>query len=110
MSYKKIVEIEYQLIVDSYKNKKVSATSAEHILIYMLENPQKIWFWSWELANTQTKGGHIISHRGPARASDLAIYAPDFVEDRKVGRFCVYRLKRENISKILKHLKELELN
>lgn len=92
----------YQWYVNSRGRK--NATSCEVVLKFMLENPKIIWWWSWEFSQRTTKDGDYLSHRAPARASDLAIHEPELVEDRKIGRFKIYRLRRENMGKIKRYL------
>jgi hypothetical protein len=96
------IEKEYNKLVSWYDSsqKKSNGTGIESVLYFLLENQDKIWWWSWEFIGKTTKNGHYLSHRSPARASDLAKYYSDFVEDRKIGRFKVYRIKIENIEKI----------
>lgn len=100
------IETEFSSLKQWYENSrtKKESTGCEAVLRYMLEHPEKTWFWSWEFIGKSTKLGDYLSHRAPARASDLAIHYPDLVEDRKIGKFAVYRLKRENIGKILEFL------
>lgn len=81
-----------------------TSTSTNEVLQYMLDHTGKIWWWAWEFGGkTNSKGGYL-SHRACARASDLAIFHPELVEDRKIGRFKVYRLKVENMQMIRAYL------
>ena len=75
-------------------------TSVEDVLQFMLDHPQKIWWWAWEFNSQTNSKGKYLSHRACARASDLALHHGTLVEDRKIGRFKVYRLRRENMSLI----------
>ena len=79
-------------------------TGRECVLHFLLENQQQIWWWAWELIGKNTSKGHYLSHRAPARASDLAIHEPELVEHRKIGRYKVYRLRTENLNKVIKRL------
>ena len=88
----------------STERSRGTGTSCEDVLMFMYEHPEKIWYMSWEFINQVTKDGKFLSHRAPARASDLAIHSPLLVEDRKIGRFSCYRIRRENESLIRKHL------
>ena len=81
-----------------------TTTSCEDVLRFMYENQQQIWFMSWDFINQSTKDGQFLSHRAPARASDLAIHESQLVEDRKIGRFKAYRLRLENLNLIQKRL------
>lgn len=102
------VESEYQALVTWYQTrpKDHGATGLENVLRFLLDHPEKIWWFSWELiGKTNSKGGWL-SHRAPARASDLAIHHSTLVEDRKIGRFSVYRLRTENLSDIKTFLGE----
>ena len=101
------IESEYQRLLQMYnhKGKKESwSTGMQAVVRYMLDHPSKIWYWSYELIGKTNSKNEFISHRWPARASDLAIHHPDIVEDRKIGRFAVYRLKTENMKEIEKFL------
>jgi len=104
---KKTIEEEYTLLVEKQAKKKNNNvyTGCQAVVALMLEKPEKIWWWSWEFVGKTTKEGEFLSHRAPARASDLAIHYPDIVEDRKIGRFSVYRLKTENTKAINNMLK-----
>lgn len=79
-------------------------TGCEDVLQYLYENQTQIWFMSWEFVGKQIKSGKILSHKAPARASDLAIHESHLVEDRKIGRFKAYRLRLENLNLIQKRL------
>lgn len=70
----------------------------------MLDYDYKIWWWSWELNNRTNSLGEYISYKWCTRASDLAIHHPDLVEDRKIWRFSIYRLRTENMDLINKFL------
>lgn len=85
---------------------RTKATGREAVLQFLLEHPEKIWWWSWEFVGQHTKDGDYLSHRSPARASDLAIHEAELVEHRRIGRFKIYRLRRENIEKIKERLKD----
>ena len=81
-------------------------TSCKDVLQYLVDTyKEKTWHMSWELTFKTTSKGGYISHRGPARASDLALKNPELVEARKIGRFCAYRVRRENRDKVLEYLK-----
>ncbi len=99
------VERAFEALKDSYHSNRQNATGMECVVKLLKENPQKIWWWSWELIGKTTNDGSWLSHRAPARASDLAIHHPLLVEDRKIGRFCVYRLRTENMNLINEFLK-----
>ena len=74
--------------ISSQRNKK--GTSCKDVLQFMVDNYKtRIWWWSWEFVGRETSKGGFLSHRAPARASDLALHT-DLVEDRKIGRFSVY--------------------
>lgn len=72
-----------------------NGTGCEDVLQFLYENPQKIWWMSWDFIGKQLKNGKILSHRAPARASDLAIHDSQLVESRKIGRYSAYRLRTE---------------
>lgn len=102
-----LIESEYQKLVDWHASKtsNTKGTGIENVLQFLMDHPEKIWWFWWELiGKTNSKGGWL-SHRAPARASDLAIHYPHLVEDRKIGRYSVYRIRMENIEKIKEFLK-----
>lgn len=92
------IETEFKKMQRWYEasRKKKNATGREAVLRFLLEHPEKIWWWSWEFIGNVTSKGDFLSHRAPARASDLALMEPMLVEHRKVGRFACYRLRREH--------------
>lgn len=102
------VELEYQKMVDYHAsvNRSNRETGIETVLRFLYENKEKkTWWWSWEfIGRVNSKGGYL-SHRAPARASDLALHFPTLVEDRKIGRFAIYRLRTENIKEVEDFLK-----
>lgn len=88
---------------DSKRRK--GGTSCKDVLQFMVDNyKERIWWWSWEFVGKKTSTGGYLSHKAPARASDLAIHTPELVEDRKIGRFKVYRVRRENREKVIDYL------
>lgn len=106
--YRESIEKDFQEKVDQHESTRgrKNATGREAVLKYLIEATTKIWHWSWEFVGKVTRDGSYLSHRAPARASDLAIHEPDLVEDRKIGRFKVYRLKRENMDKVQERLNQ----
>lgn len=98
------IEQAFNNLKDMVKSRARGSTSCDDVLRFMYENQQQIWFMSWDFINETTKDGSFLSHRAPARASDLAIYDPQLVEDRKIGRYKAYRLRLENV-----HLIEMRL-
>ena len=106
MNEKDIIEKEFIELKRHYENTKRNGTGCQGVLKLMVENySTKKWWWSWEFVGKVTKDGDYLSHRAPARASDLAIYYPNLVEDRKIGRFKVYRVRRENRDEVVNFLK-----
>lgn len=75
-----------------------STTSCEDVLQFLYENREKVWWMSWEFVGQRTQSGKYLSHRSPARISDLSLHEPALVEDRKIGRYKAYRLRTENLS------------
>ena len=96
------IELEFQRLVDRHSAVDRSSRKAgvENVLRLMHDNPKKIWWWSWEFNNQTTRDGQYISHKGSARASDLAIQYPNLAESRKIGRFAVFRLRTENLTDV----------
>ena len=86
------------------KNKKKGKTDAQNVLQMMSERNHRIWWWSWELIGQTTHANDYLSHRAPARASDLVKHQPLLIECRKVGRFACYRVRRENMRLVTEFL------
>jgi hypothetical protein len=106
-NYEKRVEDQFhEFKIKFVKRNKVEATSCQTVLQYLLDQHKKgiIWTASWELGERMNSNGGYLSHRAPARASDLALHS-DLVEHRKLGRFKIYRLRMENESKIMDFIK-----
>lgn len=103
MNYMEQVESGFNQFVEKYElnSKKSKMTGVQDVLQFMVDHYKtRIWWWSYEfVGKTNSKGG-FLSHRAPARASDLALHTPDLVEDRRIGRLKVYRLRLENHEKI----------
>jgi len=96
------IENEFKKMQDWYevRNANNQRTGQEVVLQFLYDNLQsKIWWWSWEFIGKNNSKGEYLSHRAPARASDLALHT-EFVEDRSIGRFKVYRLKTEKLPEI----------
>jgi len=111
--YLKTIEKEFEKKIEweVSRNKRNTMDGKHAVFQYMLEDNNKIWFWAWEFVGKMTQGGkehsgQWLSHRAPARASDLALHHSDIVEHRKIGRFCVYRVRRENQKEINEFLSE----
>lgn len=106
MSYtKKEIEVAFNQLTKEVKSRMSGGgTNKQDVLQFLYENPQKIWWMSWELNDVELKSGKHISHKGSARASDLAIFDSMLVEDRKISRFKAYRLRTENLTLIKKAL------
>lgn len=104
LTYQQKMEREFITRTDEHYGRRQKVTGREAVLKFLLEHPDKIWWWSWEFVGKVTKDNDYLSHRAPARASDLAIHESELVEHRKVGRFSVYRLRLENIEKIKERL------
>ncbi len=105
-NYKQNVEAEFEGLVKYHQNRTKGATGIEDVLQFLVDRHHdgKIWYWAWEFAGRSNSKGAYLSHRACARASDLALHYSDLVEDRKIGRFKVYRLKVENMELIQKFL------
>lgn len=101
------VEKEFNNLVEWYDKhhlRKTKRSGHQKVLQLMLDRPSKIWWWSYEFVGKVNSNGDFLSHRAPARASDLAIHYPHLVEDRRIGRLSVYRLKAENMKEIIEFL------
>jgi len=103
---KEAIESSFGAMVRENEAKKMRSkqTQKKCVLEFFLDYSEKIWWWPWELIGKTTMSGRYLSHRAPARASDLAIHFPDLVEHRKIGRFKVYRIRLENISLIEEYI------
>jgi hypothetical protein len=102
-----MAQVERELIRMKHEHSltKRQTTSCKDVLQFLVDNhKERIWWWSWELVAKPTSTGGWISHRGPARASDLALHNPELVEHVKVGRFAMYRVRRENREQVINYL------
>ena len=63
-------------------------------------NSGRHWHFASEFVG-DTKGGWL-SYKGAARISEVAKLYPELVEEQKVGRFSVFRLKTKKIPEYLK--------
>src|SRR5690242_11697393 len=87
-------EKEFEELQENYYNaerKRRKMTGCQDVVQLMHDKPEKIWWASWEFIGRVNSKGDFLSHRAPARASDLAIHNPELVEDRKISRFSYYR-------------------
>lgn len=73
----------------NHKASKVKMKERVHKLL--LEHPEKIWWFAWQVNGSTTKDGYFISHRGCARLTDLV--DDGICESAVVGKYTVYRLK-----------------
>lgn len=92
------IERSFSALEASVLSSTTKGTDHRDVLLYLYENPQKIWHMSWELRGGKTSEGVILSHRADARASELATHDSQLVERRKIGRFATYRLRTEHIN------------
>lgn len=92
-------------LTHEYRAQK-GATGCRDVLQFLIDNPKRIWWWSWELNGQTNSKGAFLSHRACARASDLALKHEGLVEDRRIGRFKVYRAMLENKKLIDKFLSQ----
>lgn len=101
------IETSFEELVKYYEIHHTTSkqTGVQKVLQLMLDNPEKIWWWSYEFVGQVNSKREFLSHRSPARASDLAIHYPELIEDRKISNISVYRLRVENIDKIKEFLK-----
>ena len=100
------VEAAYKSLVEQHEQQaKRKPCGKVQVLKFMIERPNRIWWYSWQLIGGSTSDGEYLSHRAPARASDLANKYPELVEDRKIGRFSVYRLRTENLGQVQEFIK-----
>lgn len=105
-NYLNEVNKNFEIVKKDVEAHEKGATSKYDVLQYMIDTREEItWHPSYSFAGNKTSTGGFLSHRGCARASDLAIHHPDVVEARKAGRIHVYRLKRENPEAIKQFMK-----
>jgi hypothetical protein len=91
---KQLAEAEFSNMKIRYYNTERKGTSCRAVLQYMVDNyATKKWFYSYELVGKTNSKGAFLSHRSPARANELV--QEGLLEQRNIGRFAVYRLKRE---------------
>lgn len=108
--YEQRVERELLSMSHRYHSTKRKGTSCKDVLQFMVDNHnERIWWWSWEFVGKSTSKGGYLSHKAPARASDLALHT-DLVEDKRIGRFKIYRVKKEKREEVLAYLKGEELS
>lgn len=74
----------------------------QKVLRVMIENGPR-WFYSYELIGNWN--GTFLSHRGPARISELSKY-PDMIETDRQEKTYKYRFRFENLSQMLITLPE----
>lgn len=94
------IELAFDKMVEHHNKGKKNSTSIRDVLQFLVDKTEVIWFWSWEFAGNVTSTGGFLSHRACARASDLAIHHRNLVEDRSIGKYKIYRLRRENMEEI----------
>lgn len=99
----------FKALEKSILGNKKEGTSCNDVLHWLYENQDKVWVMSWEVVGQVTKNGRYLSHRAPARLSDLALNDPHLVEDRKLGRYKAYRLRTENINLVEARLGKKEI-
>jgi predicted transcriptional regulator with HTH domain len=98
-----LIDKEFSTMKDKYYSRKHNGTSCKDVLQYLVDTyPTKKWHFSYELINKTTSKGGFLSHRSPARAGELV--GLGLVEQRNIGRFATYRVKRENREEVLKYL------
>ncbi len=92
---KKQIEEDYNLCYRWYNeidNKRnIDKTQKQAVLEFLQEHPSKIWWFAWEVVNKTNRSGDFLSHRAPARLTDLA--DEGILEKRDLGKYVVYRLK-----------------
>ena len=104
--YNRNIEREFEIKKNIQTKKSNNKTTGrQDVLQFMYDNlSNNIWYWSWEFIGKVNSKGNYLSHRAPARASDLALFSPLLVEDRRVKRFKMYRLRLENLELIKQYL------
>jgi hypothetical protein len=89
------IEKEYNKLYRWYnetENKKnTDKTQKQAVLEYLEENRSKIWWFAFDVVNKTNKSGDFLSHRAPARLTDLANEGTLISEP--LGKYVVYRLK-----------------
>lgn len=91
------IDKEFNQIAEAYykrnRTKKIQ-TDCQALVQLMLDKPKKTWWWSYEFVGQVNSKNQFLSHRAPARASDLC-KDTYLVEDRRIGKLKVYRLQTE---------------
>lgn len=95
----KLAQIQLQV-----QNAQNNPTDDMDVLQYMYDHWYEEHFMAWEVIHKTNSKGVYLSHRAPARLTDLAEYHPQLVEKEKIGRFTKYRLRVENIHLVEKRL------
>lgn len=105
------VELEWDKLVVRYQNqhKGDKYTGEQKVLAYMHFTSQN-WFMAWEFSKglivIPGMGSIFLSHRAPARISDLSVKYPSLIEKRSIGRYVAYRIRYDNIEKALDDVPE----
>lgn len=73
--------------------KKGKKPSLQRVLEFMQENPQKEWWWAWEVVNKRNKSNDFLSHRACARLTDLVEL--EICEKVDIGNYTAYRLLKK---------------
>lgn len=110
LAYKQNLDYQFKNLQTIYQQRKKSdrQTGVKSVLQYLIDEygKSRIWIWSYDFIGKTNSKGDFLSHRSPARASDLAIKHPELVEHRSIGNLKVYRLRIENKDKIISFLKQ----
>ena len=99
-------ETAWQMVVDKAERRKTTPCTKSMALQYLVDRIEDVWVASYEFDGKRLNDGRLLSHRACARASDLAIYHPELVECRKVKRIAYYRLRTENLSQVIKFIRD----
>lgn len=105
------IELEWDGIVARNNNNKHSDkwTGEQKCLAFMHFTSQN-WFFAWEFSKgaiyLPVVGSIFLSHRAPARISDLSVKYPSLIETRTLGKQTAYRIRYENIENALDSVPE----
>lgn len=104
------IELEWDKLVVQHTKTRNTTFSGEETVLALMHFSKQNWFMSWEFVvggiRLPIVGNVFLSHRAPARISDLSIKYPILIEKRSIGRFKAYRIRYENIDKALEIVPE----
>lgn len=99
------IELEWDKLVVKFSQQKDDQWSGERKVLALMHFTKQNWFMAWEFSKGWVRlpvvGDIFLSHRAPARISDLSVKYPSLIEKRSIGRYVAYRIRYENMDKAL---------